>query len=50
VDGRLVFLFADAAGTTAFVQPDDLAALAESSAVVALIASMALATLQEHPS
>lgn len=36
--------------TTAFAQPDDLPVLAEPSAVVALLASMALATLQEQPS
>ncbi|HEY5373049.1 MAG TPA: hypothetical protein VIK01_05150 [Polyangiaceae bacterium] len=38
------------ARTTAFAQPDNLPALAEPSAVVALLASMALATLQEQPS
>ncbi len=35
--------------TAGFAPPDDLT-LAEPSAVVALLASMALATLQEHPS
>ncbi|MGO9833476.1 MAG: hypothetical protein ACLP1X_04610 [Polyangiaceae bacterium] len=36
--------------TVDFAPPCDLDALAEPSAVVALLASMALATLQEHPS
>lgn len=36
--------------TVGFAPPHDLHALAEPSAVVALLASMALATLQEHPS
>jgi hypothetical protein len=38
------------ARTVGFAPPYDLRALSEPSAVVALLASMALATLQEHPS
>ena len=38
------------ARTASVAPPEDLHALAEPSAVVALLASMALATLQEHAS